>query len=75
MIRGLSCSTFAAVTFTRVNLTPQGDLRLQVNLFSTVDFTQFFPGKHLKDFQMAQVEFLEFQDQLKKRVNSNSNLP
>ena len=31
MIRGLSCSTFAAVTFTRVNPTPQGDLRLQVN--------------------------------------------
>ena len=53
MEKGLSRRKFAAVNFYS-GLLFQGDLRLCVILFTSVEFRAFsryyFPGKHLKDF-------------------------
>ena len=47
MVKGLSCRKIAAVNIYSGKLY-QGDLRLHVKLFSR----NYFPGKHLKDFQI-----------------------
>ena len=46
MVKGLSCRKIAAVNIYSGKLY-QDDLRLHVKLFSR----NYFPGKHLKDFQ------------------------
>ena len=53
MVKGLSRGKFAAVKFYS-GLLYQGDLQLQVTLFTTVEFRfsrNYFPVKRLKDFQ------------------------
>ena len=67
MVKGLSCRKIAAVNSYSGKLY-QGDLRLHVKIFSR----NYFPGKHLKDFQCEQdFGFQKTVDTQDKRHNTN----
>ena len=67
MVKGLSCRKIAAVNIYSGKLY-QGDLRLHVKIFSR----NYFPGKHLKDFQCEQdFGFQKTVDTQDKRHNTN----
>ena len=67
MVKGLSCRKIAAVNIYSGKLY-QGDLRLHVKIFSR----NYFPGKHLKDFQCEQdFGFQKTVDTQNKRHNTN----
>ena len=63
MVKGLSCRKIAAVNIYSGKLY-QGDLQLHVKLFSR----NYFPGKHLKDFQ-SEWDF-RFQKLLIRRIKN-----
>ena len=67
MVKGLSCRKIAAVNIYSGKLY-QGDLRLHVKIFSR----NYFPGKHLKDFQCERdFGFQKTVDTQDKRHNSS----
>ena len=67
MVKGLSCRKIAAVNIYSGKLF-QGDLRLHVKIF----LRNYFPGKHLKDFQCEQdFGFQKTVDTQDKRHNTN----